>query len=96
MYGPAASETIPRESYAAELVCRVEAAHDKLSAQQLQLRMGDRQKEPSFKAGQLVLLRTKRFFLKSRATNYRPITPVFGKKGSQKPPLRDRTKWLLK
>ena len=45
MYGPAASETIPRESYAAELVCRVEAAHDKLSAQQLQLRMGDRQEE---------------------------------------------------
>ena len=39
----------------------MEEAHDKLRGQQLQLRMGDRQEEPSFKAGQLVWLKTKRF-----------------------------------
>ena len=61
MYGPAASGNSSRESYAAELANRMEAAHDKLRAQQLQLRTGDRQEEPSFKAGQLVWLRTKRF-----------------------------------
>ena len=36
-------------------------AHDKLQAQQLQIRARDRQEESSFKAGQLVWLRTKRF-----------------------------------
>ena len=39
----------------------MEEAHDKLRGQQLQLRTGDRQEEPSFKAGQLVWLRTKRY-----------------------------------
>ena len=61
MYGPAADGTSSRESYAAELANRMEAAHDKLRAQQLLIRTGDRQKEPSFKAGQLVWLKTKRF-----------------------------------
>ena len=49
MYGPAADGN--SSSYAAELANRMEAAHDKLRAQQLQIRQGDRQKEPSFKAG---------------------------------------------
>ena len=49
------------ESYAAELANRMEAAHEKLRAQQLLIRSGDRQEEPSFKAGQLVWLKTKRF-----------------------------------
>ena len=62
MYGPAASGNSSRESYAAELANRMEAAHDKLRAQQLRLRTGKRQGEPSFKAGQLVWLKTKRFF----------------------------------
>ena len=57
MYGPAASGSTSRESYAAELADRMEIAHDKLRAQQLQLRTGDRQKEPSFKTGQLVWLK---------------------------------------
>ena len=35
MYGPAASGNSSRESYAAELANRMEAAHDKLRAQQL-------------------------------------------------------------
>ena len=61
MYGPAASGNSSRESYAAELANRMEAAHDKLRAQQLQLKTGNRHREPSFKAGQLVWLRTKRF-----------------------------------
>ena len=61
MYGPAASNTTSRERYAAELADRMEEAHDKLRGQQVQLRMGDRQEKPSFKAGQLVWLRTKRF-----------------------------------
>ena len=61
MYGPAASDTTSREKYAAELADRMEEAHDKLRGQQLQLRTGDRQEEPSFKAGQLVWLKTKRF-----------------------------------
>ena len=61
MYGPAASNTTSRERYAAELADRMGEAHDKLRRQQLQLRTGDRQEEPSFKAGQLVWLRTKRF-----------------------------------
>ena len=39
----------------------METAHDKLRLQQLQLRTGDKQEEPSFKAGQLVWLKTKRF-----------------------------------
>ena len=61
IYGPAASTTTSRERYAAELADRMEEAHDKLRGQQLQLRTGDRQEEPSFKAGQLVWLRTKRY-----------------------------------
>ena len=61
MYGPAASGTTSRESYAAELSRRMETAHDKLRSQQLQLRTGDKQEEPSFKTGQLVWLKTKRF-----------------------------------
>ena len=61
IYGPAASNTTSRERYAAELADRMEEAHDKLRGQQLQLRTGDRQEEPSFKAGQLVWLRTKRY-----------------------------------
>ena len=61
MYGPAPDETTSREGYAAELACHIEAVHDKLRAQQLQLRTGDRQEKPSFNAGQLVWLRTKRF-----------------------------------
>ena len=40
MYGPAASDTTPRERYAAELADRMEEAHDKLKRQQLQLRTG--------------------------------------------------------
>ena len=39
----------------------MEAAHEKLRAQQLLIRSGDRQEERSFKAGQLVWLKTKRF-----------------------------------
>ena len=39
----------------------MEAAHDKLRTQQLQLRMGARQEELSFRPGQLVWLRIKRF-----------------------------------
>ena len=39
----------------------METAHDKLRSQQPQLRMGDKQEESSFKAGQLVRLKTKRF-----------------------------------
>ena len=50
-----------RESYAAELASRMEAAHEKLRAQQLLLRTGERQEAPLFKAGQLVWLKTKRF-----------------------------------
>ena len=61
MYGPAASGNSSRESYAAKLANRMEAAHDRLRAQQLQLKTGNRQREPSFKAGQLVWLRTQRF-----------------------------------
>ena len=61
MYGPAASDTTSRERYAAELADRMEEAHNKLRGQQLQLKTGDRQEEPSFKAGQLVWLKTKRF-----------------------------------
>ena len=61
MYGPAADGNSSRESYAAELTNRMEAAHNKLRAQQLQIRTGDRQEEPSFKVGQLVWLRTQRF-----------------------------------
>ena len=49
------------ENYAAELANRMKDANDKLRAQQLRLRTGDRQEEPSFKAAQLVWLRTKRF-----------------------------------
>ena len=45
MYGPAASGTTSRESYAAELSRRIETAHDKLRSQQLQLRTGDKQEE---------------------------------------------------
>ena len=59
MYGPAASGTTSRDSYAAELSRCMKIAHDKLRSQQLQLRTGD--KQPSFKAGQLVWLKTKRF-----------------------------------
>ena len=40
MYRPVAGETTFRESYTAELACRMETAHDKLRAQQLQLRTG--------------------------------------------------------
>ena len=61
MYGPAAGGNSFRESYAAELANRMEAAHDKLRAQQLRIRTGDRQEEPLFQVGQLVWLRTKRF-----------------------------------
>ena len=61
MYGPAADRNSSRESYAAELANRMEAAHDKLRAQQLLITAGDRQEEPSFRAGQLVWLKTKRF-----------------------------------
>ena len=61
IYGPAAGETTYRESDAAELACCMETAHDKLRVQQLQLRTEDRQEKPSFKAGQLVWLRMKRF-----------------------------------
>ena len=61
MYGPAASDTTSRERYAAELADSMEEAHDKLRGQQLQLRTEDGQEEPSFKARQLVWLRTKRF-----------------------------------
>ena len=61
MYGPAASDTTSRERYAAELADRMVEAHDKLRGQQLQLRTGDRQEEPSFQAGQLVWLKTKLF-----------------------------------
>ena len=61
MYGPAADGNSSRESYAAELANRMDAAHEKLRAQQLLLRTGNRQEEPSFKAGQLVWLKTKRF-----------------------------------
>ena len=50
MYGSAASDTTSMEE-----------VHDKLRAQQLQLRTGNRQEERSFKAGQLVWLKTKRF-----------------------------------
>ena len=61
MYGPAADRNSSRESYAADLANRMKAAHHKLRAQHLQMRAGDRQEEPSFKAGQLVWLKTKRF-----------------------------------
>ena len=44
MYGLMASGNSSRESYAAELANRMEAAHDKLRAQQLRLRTGDRQR----------------------------------------------------
>ena len=60
-----------RESYAAELANCMEAAHDKLQAQQLLIRTGDRQEEPSFKAGQLVWLKTKRF-LKGQSHKLQP------------------------
>ena len=40
MYGPVASETTSRESYATELACCMKAAHDKLRVQRLQLKMG--------------------------------------------------------
>ena len=49
-------EPTARESYAAELADYMEAAHEKLRKQQLQLRIEDRQK-----VVQLVWLRTKRF-----------------------------------
>ena len=49
MYGPAASGTTLRESYSAKLSRRIETAHNKLRSQQLQLRTGDKQEEPSFK-----------------------------------------------
>ena len=39
----------------------METAHDKLRAQELQLSTGDKQEEPSFKAGQLVWLKTKSY-----------------------------------
>ena len=71
MYGPAAGKTTFRDSYAVELACRMETAHDKLRAQQLQLRTGDRQEEPSFKTGQLVWLRTK-WFSKGRSHEIQP------------------------
>ena len=41
MHGPAAGETTSRESHAAELAYSMKTAHDKLRAQQLQLRTGD-------------------------------------------------------
>ena len=68
MYGPAASGTISRESYAAELSRRMETAHDKLRSQQLQSRTGDKQEEPSFKTGQLVWLKPSGF-QKAKATS---------------------------
>ena len=40
----------------------MEAAHDKLRTQQLQLRIRDRQEGPSFWPGQLVWLKIKQFF----------------------------------
>ena len=61
MYIPAAGQITSRERYSAELACRMGTAHDKLVAQQLQLRTRDRQEELSFKAGQLVWLKTKQF-----------------------------------
>ena len=61
MYSPAASGTTSWEFYAAELSRCMETAHDKLRSQQLQLRTGDKLEEPSFKAGQLVWLKTKQF-----------------------------------
>ena len=61
MYCPAASGTTSRESYSAGLSRRSETAHDKVRSQQLQLRTGDKQEEPSFRTGQLVWLKTKRF-----------------------------------
>ena len=41
MYSPAASGTTSRKSYSAELAGRMDTAHDKLRAQQLQLRIGN-------------------------------------------------------
>ena len=61
MYEPAVGGNSSRKSYGAELANRMEAAHDKLRAQQLLIRTGDRQEKPSFKVGQLVGLKTKRF-----------------------------------
>ena len=49
-------EPTVRESYAAELADYIEAAHEKLRMQQLQLRIRDRQKVVP-----LVWLRTRRF-----------------------------------
>ena len=69
MYGPAADGNSSRESYAAELANHMEAAHDKLRAQQLQIRTGYRHEEPLFKVGQLVWLRTKHS-PKPRAISY--------------------------
>ena len=68
MYRPAADGNSSRESYAAELASRMEAAHEKLRAKQLLLRTRDRPEEPSFKARQLVWLKTERF---SRGQNHK-------------------------
>ena len=61
LYRLAASSTTSRERYAAKLADHMKAVHGKLRLQQLQLRTGDKQEEPSFWSGQLVWLRTKRF-----------------------------------
>lgn len=61
MYKPAANDTTSRERHAAELADSMAEAHDKLRTQQLQLKTGDRQEEPSSQPEQLVWLRAKRF-----------------------------------
>ena len=89
MYGPAADGNSSRESYAAELANRMEAAHEKLRTQQLLLRTEDRQEEPSFKAGQLVWLKTKRF---SRGQSHRAERPSEQRGGEQIESLPPRGK----
>ena len=82
MYGPEASDTTSRERYVAELADRMEEAHYKLRGQQLQLKTGERQEEPFFKAGQLVWLRTKRFS-KGQSHKLQPVVKYVVKEAAR-------------
>ena len=61
LYGPEAEKSTSREQYAMDLQKRLDVAHCLLREKQQNIRTADRQEEPSFKKGQLVWLKNKRF-----------------------------------
>ena len=61
LYGPNTDKNVSREQYAVDLQKRLDTAHCLLREKQLDVRTADRQEEPSFKKGQLVWLKNKRF-----------------------------------